>query len=152
MTLIEQIKSDREAEKPQHWQAETTTCRDLPDTVWALYWDKTPGGRKNADGSTSYSMKFPMLLASDWMGDQEKSMNEIADLLNFASRAKAVLLAAEDLKAVLKGFIETMSRPDKPICCSGYDCGCQGATEYSQAIHYAEAVIVNYEKATGTEE
>lgn len=152
MTLIEQIKADREAGMPQQWQAETTTCRDLPDTVWALYWDKTPGGRKNADGSTSYSIKFPILLASDWMGDQEKSMGELADLLNFASRAKAALLAAEDLRATLKGCIEIMSLPDKHICCSGYNCGCEGATEYSQAIHYAEAAIAGYEKAAGTEE
>lgn len=113
MSLIDDIKRDREAGIPQEWSAERTSCRDLPDTVWAILWDKTPGGRKNEDGSTSYSFRFPVLLGSDWLAEPEKGMKEISDMLNLAERAKAALLAAEDhLVAALKAISEGYAHPD----------------------------------------
>lgn len=97
MSIIDDIRKDREAGTPQTWSAETTACKELPKDGYALIYDRTPGGKKNEDGSRSYSLRFPMLLASDWMAEPEKSMAEIADMLNFAERAKAALLAAEEL-------------------------------------------------------
>ncbi len=101
-TLLEQIKADREAGTPQEWSAERTACRDLPDTVWAIVWDKTPGGRKNADGTTNYSLRIPVLLGTDWMASPEDGVTQIADMLNFAERAEAALLAAEEVARLIE--------------------------------------------------
>lgn len=41
----------------------------------------TPAPRTNADGSTSYGLSFPFVEATEWLGDAEAILSEIADIL-----------------------------------------------------------------------
>jgi hypothetical protein len=49
---------------------------------WVLRYDPSPGGKKNADGSTTYSVNFPALQVTDWVGDPEESLAGVALALN----------------------------------------------------------------------
>jgi hypothetical protein len=83
-----------------HWAAELTSYRpseEAPDFV-ALVYDPTPGGRKNDDGSTSFGMRFPALILSEYVSDQQVAAQKIADQLNEADawRENVELLLAGD--------------------------------------------------------
>jgi len=73
----------------QHWTAEEG------QRGWRIRYDPTPGGRKNADGSTSYSLTFPVLELTEYVSEPERAATEIARELN----THAELLSA------LKGLI-----------------------------------------------
>ena len=49
--------------------------------------------------------------------------------------------AAPELLEALGSLLAAYSEPDQRICCSGFGCGCMGATTYQQAEHYARAAI-----------
>ena len=46
-----------------------------------------------------------------------------------------------NLYVQLENLLAVYSEPDKQLCCDGHMCGCQGATEYQQAEHYAKAAL-----------
>ena len=75
------------SERKQHWTAERTAHPDARAGGWALVYDPTPGGRKNEDGSTSYSLRFPALLISDCVSEPEMAAREIATALNRSTPA-----------------------------------------------------------------
>lgn len=66
----------------QYWFAEQCSTPEAKNDGWAIYYDPTPGGKKNADGTTSHSLRFPALLLSEFVSDPEKAATEIAALLN----------------------------------------------------------------------
>ena len=68
--------------KKQNWSAETTAHPQGADHKWALIYDATPGGRDNGDGTRSYSMRFPVLLLSDYVDNPAKVAQDLADILN----------------------------------------------------------------------
>lgn len=82
------------AEK-MHWSAEPSSYRMSRehDDIWALVYDPTPGGRKNEDGTTSYSMRFPALVLVEYVEGPEKVASDLARRLNSHDRmAKALTL------------------------------------------------------------
>ncbi|MBL3569909.1 hypothetical protein BV509_00980 [Rhodovulum sulfidophilum] len=104
-TLLEQIRQDREAGTPQVWSAEKNACCDINGDGWALVWDKIPGGRKNDNGTITFSVRFPMLLASEYLAEPERSMKALADALNAAERIdelEAALKAADALTRAIE--------------------------------------------------
>lgn len=68
----------------QHWTAEPTSYRPSgeADETWALVYDATPNGRKNADGTTSYSMRIPALIISEYVSDPDQVAADFAGKLN----------------------------------------------------------------------
>ena len=58
-----------------------------------------------------------------------------------ASRASAV----DGLVVQLKNLLAVYSEPDRQMCCNGHMCGCQGASVYQEAEHYARAAIIEWE-------
>lgn len=71
------------AEK-MHWSAEPSSYRMSRehDDIWALVYDPTPGGRKNDDGITTYSMRFPALVLSEYVQGPGKVAADLARKLN----------------------------------------------------------------------
>ncbi|MAB70291.1 MAG: hypothetical protein CMH91_15330 [Oceanicaulis sp.] len=65
-----------------HWTAEQTADPDAENDRWAIYYDPTPGGRDNGDGTRSFSLRFPALLISRLVADPETAAREIAEKLN----------------------------------------------------------------------
>ena len=59
-----------------HWSAEKQK------SGWVLIYDGTPNGVKNEDGTTSFSLRFPALIVSDWVSEPETAATEIATQLN----------------------------------------------------------------------
>ena len=49
---------------------------------WRIRYDPTPGGRKNADGTTSYSMTFPALDLCEYVAEPESIAHAVARELN----------------------------------------------------------------------
>lgn len=71
------------AEK-KHWSAEPSSYRMSRehDDIWALVYDPTPGGRKNDDGTTTYSIRFPAMVLSEYVEGPEKVAADLARSLN----------------------------------------------------------------------
>lgn len=63
----------------QHWTAEENRNYD---PAWVIRYNPMPGGRKNADGTTTLSMTFPALQLTGWVGEPEKAAHELAAALN----------------------------------------------------------------------
>lgn len=85
----------------KHWFPEATAYQ-LPKcgkSVLALYYDPTPSGRKNEDGSTSFSMRFPALVVTEYVSNPEKVA---ADLANRLNGIDALLAAAKEVIAALE--------------------------------------------------
>jgi hypothetical protein len=68
----------------QHFTAETTAHPKAADHRWAIVYDATPGGRDNGDGTRSYSLRFPILLLTDYVHDPEIVAKSVAKALNEA--------------------------------------------------------------------
>ncbi|MEO1797727.1 MAG: hypothetical protein AAFR53_12045 [Pseudomonadota bacterium] len=66
------------------WKAEKTNSPQAATHRWALVYDPSPGGRDNADGTRSFSMRFPALLLYEGLTDPEKAAHELAEMLNQA--------------------------------------------------------------------
>ena len=78
--------------------------------------------------------------------------NAIATILNAVLSGALIPRPAEPAQAAqvdvmvnlyveLENLLAVYSEPDKQLCCDGHMCGCQGATEYQQAEHYAKAAL-----------
>lgn len=65
-----------------HWTAEQTASPQAADHRWAVVYDPTPGGRLNADGSKTYSLRFPALILYEGLSEPENVAREIAEKLN----------------------------------------------------------------------
>ena len=72
------------AEQKKHFKAGKTASPQAADHKWAIIYDPTPGGRKNDDGTTSYGMRFPALILSEYLDEPEKVAHEVAEILNNA--------------------------------------------------------------------
>ena len=73
-----------------HWTVEeNSNYSDDLLSGWIIRYDPTPGGRKNEDGTTSYSMTAPALAVTSWIGDPEGAANEVARDLNEADTLRA---------------------------------------------------------------
>ena len=67
----------------QTWNVEGTSYRIPRDhKPIALVYDPTPGGRKNEDGTTTHSLRFPALILTDIVSDQENVAKKLAAELN----------------------------------------------------------------------
>lgn len=85
--------------KEHHWTAEPARyVREMAD--WQIRYNPTPGGRKNADGSTSYSLSFPVLRITEYVADPEQGAKDVAAALN---REPAMIAALEDARSRLRG-------------------------------------------------
>lgn len=82
---------------PQHWAGEATSYRPSGDAgqTYAIVYDATPGGRKNDDGTTSYSMRFPALIVSEYASDPKRIAASVALELNAFPAMLGALLMAE---------------------------------------------------------
>jgi len=73
----------------KHWEARPTSYKAFKDhQPIALFYDPAPGGKRNDDGTTSYSLVFPALILTDIVSDQEKVANQLADELNLVKDLK----------------------------------------------------------------
>ena len=83
----------------QHWTAEPTSYRPSgeADETWALVCDATPNGRKNADGTTSYSMRIPALIISEYVSDPDQVAADFAGKLNVFPELLAALKKAAEI-------------------------------------------------------
>ncbi len=59
----------------------------------------------------------------------------------------ALVEAAEAANVMMGNLIDVMGTPDVQMCCNGYMCGCQGATVYDEAEHYARQSIAQLSAA-----
>ena len=79
---------------PQHFSAERTSHPQAADHGWAVVYDATPGGRDLGDGKRAYSMRFPILVLTDYVDEPEKVAKSIADALNIARAAEDAAAAS----------------------------------------------------------
>ena len=56
------------------------TVGQMSDDSCAIYYQSAPV--KNADGSQNLSLRFPALIATDWLENEESSLQEICVALN----------------------------------------------------------------------
>ena len=85
----------------EHWTAELNELyrgREFGEPSWILRYDPTPGGKKNANGSTTYSLSFPALQLTEYPENQEEIAKSLARDLN--SHADVVDALSEVLKAL----------------------------------------------------
>ena len=73
----------------KHWTAEQTR------KGWGIRYDPTPGGKKNADGTTSYSLSFIALELTDMVGEPHKAAEDIATSLNRDAAVDELLTAVD---------------------------------------------------------
>jgi hypothetical protein len=82
-------------EEAQNWTAEKQK------SGWVLIYDRTPNGVKNEDGTTSFSLRFPALVLTDWISEPEIAAKELATQLN----------AYDGLLEALKALLELTDDP-----------------------------------------
>jgi len=73
----------------EYYTAERTAHPSVADHGWAIVYDPTPGGKINADGTRSFSLRFPCLLLTDYIDDPESVAKSVADALNAARKNEA---------------------------------------------------------------
>lgn len=70
-------------ENLNHWKVKPSSYRMAADHhPIVIYYDPTPGGKKNEDGTTTYSMVFPALAFTEWVSEPEKAAEKIVEVLN----------------------------------------------------------------------
>ena len=62
---------------------------------------------------------------------------------------EAQVKAADGLATMLENCLLVMQTPDQQMCCDGRECGCQGATVYQEADHYARQELAIFRAAKG---
>lgn len=87
----------------------------------------TPQGRTGCDAMTELTDEAVKALAHRYRFAKDDHERTIDTLVN--------------LYVQLENLLAVHSKPDKQLCCNGHMCGCQGATEYDQAEHYARAAL-----------
>lgn len=74
-----------------HWKTQPSTYRmEKAHKPLVIYYDPTPGGRKNEDGTTSYSLVFPALAVTEWVSEPEKVIDSIVEALNQTKLKQAI--------------------------------------------------------------
>jgi hypothetical protein len=76
--------TERPATKP-HFTVESNGNygrRNSGTSSWLIRYDPTPGGKVKPDGSRSFGMNFPVLVATDFLADPEPTLQKVADILN----------------------------------------------------------------------
>ncbi|MBR9779627.1 MAG: hypothetical protein GYB52_09855 [Rhodospirillales bacterium] len=66
---------------------------------WCIRYNPNPASTKNEDGTTTVHMNFPILIATDWVGKPEETLQKVADQLN----------TYEQLENTIKELIEAAS-------------------------------------------
>ena len=69
---------------PAYFVAERTAHPKRAEHGWCIVHDPTPGGRQNPDGTRSFSLRFPVLLLTDYVENPEEVAKSVADALNEA--------------------------------------------------------------------
>lgn len=90
-----------------HWHVSNTSYRPARGfKPLALCYDPTPGGKKNDDGTTTFSLVFPALLLTEIVSDQEKVALSIATELNAFPDMLEALCSVNKLisEAAMTGF------------------------------------------------
>lgn len=86
----------------QHWRVQDSSYRMPRDhKPVVLYYDPTPGGRKNDDGTTTISLNFPALLITEWVNRPEEIGRQTAAELNAFPRLVKALADVLDKHAGL---------------------------------------------------
>jgi hypothetical protein len=70
--------------KPQYFNAEKTAHPNAAEHHWAIVYDPTPGGKPIDGGGRSYSLRFPVLLLTDYVAEPEAVAASVAKALNEA--------------------------------------------------------------------
>ena len=71
---------------PQYFSAERTAHPKAAEHRWAIVYDATPGGKPMEGGGRSFSLRFPVLLLTDYVDEPEKVATSFAAALNEARR------------------------------------------------------------------
>lgn len=87
MHLPEPVRPEAPPMPRRFFSAERTAHPNAAEDPWAIVYDPTPGGRDNGDGTRSFSLRFPILLLTDYVVEPEKVAADVADALN-AARAR----------------------------------------------------------------
>ncbi|MCC6479984.1 MAG: hypothetical protein IT552_12340 [Sphingomonadaceae bacterium] len=93
-----------------HWSVEATSYRFPPrhNIGNAIIYDPTPGGKKNADGSTSFQLRFPAIVLTELVDDQDTALADIANALNQYDTIKAdrdrLTARVAELEAAMEPF------------------------------------------------
>lgn len=116
-------------EHEMHWTAEEG------QNGWRLRYNPTPGGTKNADGSTSHSLTFPVLELTEYVSEPERVAPELARELN---ALPDMLAALRECQTLLRDLI----RPPGDAECIGTVYTRALASEYRarKALELAERV------------
>jgi hypothetical protein len=78
-------------EKLNHWRVTPSSYRmSSSHKPVVIYYDPTPGGKKNKDGTTSYSLNVPVLALTEWIQDPEGAAEQIVEALNETKLKKAI--------------------------------------------------------------
>jgi len=101
------------------------------------------GPRGDGDVRSSDGMGPLFSIDCSTIADRDKAMFPEMDPEAMANARVAV--TAPELLHALIGLLETYGKPDEQICCSGFECGCQGATTWQEAEHYARAALAKAE-------
>ncbi|HEV7253827.1 MAG TPA: hypothetical protein VGN97_12145 [Mesorhizobium sp.] len=83
-------------ETEEHWIA-SPRGRD----GWGLSYNPTPGGQKNGDGTTTYHVRFPALIVSEWVEKPEEAARGLAAELNALPIVRAALQEAQTALATM---------------------------------------------------
>jgi hypothetical protein len=70
--------------KPLYFSAEKTAHPNAAGHRWAIVYDPTPGGKPIEGGGRSFSLRFPVLLLTDYVGEPETVAASVAGALNEA--------------------------------------------------------------------
>lgn len=108
-----------------HWTAEETR------KGWGIRYNPTPGGVKNANGTTSFSLSFVALELTDMVSEAEDAAKSIARELN----SYADILAA--LKEMVRWNVKRGGEDDLPLPADEQDPECAQAMA---AIARAEGI------------
>lgn len=88
----------------EHWTAEPSSYRMSPDEMpIALVYNPTPGGEKNIDGTTSFGLRMPALILTEWVADPEETAADIARKLNSHADLVAALPELKHVISWLEG-------------------------------------------------
>ena len=103
-----------------HWNADTTSYRmsRKQKPLWAITYCHKPGGEKNPDGTTSFFMRFPALVLTEYVANGEKIAADIARELNAFPHMVDALKAFEDAFNDLFAVGLPLSQGKQPVNCT----------------------------------
>ena len=131
MSLIDDIKRDREAGAEGPWHLHD--CKD---------WD----GRATYHYQEVWTEDCDVIAAEVYRAHNDGGMANMSRIARIPDM-EAALLAAEELAEKLDLCLEVLPSKDAPVCCSGYECSCNGVTEHQEAISDARTALAAFQKA-----